>query len=171
MTDAPARAAPVRRRFGAPKNWRATFLATLGETSNVSAAIRAADISASWVYRTRREDPDFARQWFEALCEGYDNLEMELLYRLRTGKVEEVEDDGTRRKYDIATAFKCLLAHRETVSREKARQGLEDETTVLAAINAKIDAMRRRERDIAGRQAGDPSASEGERSAASHDGA
>lgn len=152
MTNAPTGATRSRRRHGAPRNWRDTFIATLGETSNVAAAIRAADISASWVYQTRREDPDFARRWFAALCEGYDNLEMELLYRLRTGKVEEVDADGARRKYDIATAFKCLIAHRETVSREKARRGPEDEGAILASINAKIDAMRAREREIAAGQ-------------------
>jgi transcriptional antiterminator Rof (Rho-off) len=34
------------------------------------------------VYDTRRNNA-FARKWQAALCEGYDNLEMELLYRLR----------------------------------------------------------------------------------------
>ncbi len=155
MTNAPTGATRSRRRYGAPRNWRDTFIATLGETSNVAAAARAADISPSWVYQTRREDPEFARRWFAALCEGYDNLEMDLLYRLRSGKVEETDESGAKRKYDIATGFKCLLAHRETVSREKARRSPEDEGAILASINAKIDAMRAREREIAAMQAED----------------
>ena len=56
--------APVRRRrFGAPKNWREQFLACLAETSNVTAAAQCADISLSWVYKTKREDRGFAQAW------------------------------------------------------------------------------------------------------------
>ncbi|MEO0061488.1 MAG: hypothetical protein RLZZ08_48 [Pseudomonadota bacterium] len=146
--DAGRGALPARRRFGAPRNWRDTFIAVLGETSNVSAAARAAAISLSWVYKTRREDPDFARRWFAALSEGYDNLELELLYRLRTGLVEEVDAQGSKRKFDIATGLKILLAHRQTVSREKARDCPEDEAEILAGINAKIDQMRAREKEM-----------------------
>ena len=146
MTDTLPGDAPKRRRiYGAPKNWRDIFIAKLGETSNVSEAAEAADISVSWVYKTRRADPAFARRWSEALCEGYDNLEMELLHRLRTGQTEEVDADGTRRKWDLGTASRCLIQHRETVLREKGRRSLEQESASIAAINSKIDAMRARE--------------------------
>ena len=140
MTTQTDRAAPRRRRFGAPKNWRQTFLANLADTSNVSAAAEAADISLSWVYKTRREDPEFARHWFAALCEGYDNLEMDLLHRLRSGEAQDAEP----RKYDNATAFRLLSVHRQSVAREKAIQEDDDEQAVLASIDAKLDAMRER---------------------------
>ncbi len=94
-------ALPSRRRFGAPKNWRDTFITTLAETSNVSAAALAADISPSWVYKTRREDRSFAKRWFAALCEGYDNLEMATLHRLLHGA-----EDGER-KFDVTNASGC----------------------------------------------------------------
>jgi hypothetical protein len=140
MTSQPDRAPARRRRFGAPKNWRQTFLANLADTSNVSAAAEAADISLSWVYKTRREDPHFARQWFAALCEGYDNLEMDLLHRLRSGEAKDTEAP----KYDNATAFRLLSVHRQSVAREKAIQEDEDEQAILASIDAKLDAMRER---------------------------
>ncbi len=140
MTTQTDCAAPRRRRFGAPKNWRQTFLASLADTSNVSAAAEAADISLSWVYKTRREDPEFARHWFAALCEGYDNLEMDLLHRLRSGEAKDAEP----RKYDNATAFRLLSVHRQSVAREKAIQEDDDEQAVLASIDAKLDAMRER---------------------------
>jgi len=54
MTDDTGGAPARRRRFGAPKNWRETFLACLAETSNVTAAAQCADISLTWVYKTRR---------------------------------------------------------------------------------------------------------------------
>lgn len=148
MTNALAGAPSARRGSRAPKSWQSKFIATLSETSNVAAAARAAKVSTSRAYQNRRECPDFARLWFAALCDGYDALEMELLYRLRSGTLEETDENGTKRKFDSTTAFKCLLAHRETVSREKARSGLDDEGAILASINAKIDAMRQRDREL-----------------------
>ena len=129
-----------RSKTGAPRNWRNRFIAALGETSNISAAADAAQISLSWVYKTRREDAEFARRWFEALCEGYDNLEMQLLEHLRHGETSEAKD--AKRKFDTAGALRCLTAHREAVAREKGRRTLAGEVTTIAAINAKIDALR-----------------------------
>jgi hypothetical protein len=134
-----------RRMYNAPKNWPDIFITHLAETSNVKAAAEAADVSQTLVYKKRRSDPAFAERWYAALAEGYDTLEMELLERLRTGRLEDELPDGTRRKFDIGTAFKCIAAHRETVLREKARRSLSDEVTTMQAINAKIDAMRQRQ--------------------------
>lgn len=138
-----------RRLFNAPKNWPDIFIAQLAETSNVKAAADAASVSQALVYRKRRTDPDFARRWYEALAEGYDNLEMELLERLRTGRLEDVDADGNRRKFDIGTAFRCIAAHRESVQREKGRRSLSAEVATMKAINAKIDALRAREEHAA----------------------
>lgn len=129
----------------ARKNWKSIFINELAESSNVKQACDAAVISQSLAYRTRRLDPDFARQWFEALVEGYDKLEMDLLLRLREGRLEETDADGNRRKFDVSTAFRCLTAHRETVAREKGRRQLADEVVTLQSINAKIDALREKE--------------------------
>lgn len=126
------------RRHGAPRNWRETFLATLAETSNVSASAERADISLSWAYKTRREDAEFARRWFVALCEGYDNLEMDLLHRLRTGETKDSEG----RKFDNTTSLRLLMAHRESAARERALADNRDEQEVLDSIDAMIDEMR-----------------------------
>lgn len=136
-------ASAPRRRFGAPKNWRVQFLAKLAETSNVTEAATAAQISVSWVYQTRREDRQFARAWQAALCEGYDNLEMALLHRLLAGESK----DGDGRKYDNATAFRLLMAHKESAARERAQRENESEEEILGQIKAKLAAMRARERD------------------------
>lgn len=125
----------------APKNWRKRFMARLGETSNVSAAAEAAGISISHIYALRRKDGDFARQWFDALAEGYDNLEMELLQHLRAGGEDGVAPPA-KKKFDAATAFRCLAAHRESVAREKGRRTLAEEVATIAAINEKIDRLR-----------------------------
>jgi len=62
------------------RHWRKHFLATLAETSNVSAAARKARIDPSHAYKVKRTENAFAAQWREALCEGYDLLEMEVLH-------------------------------------------------------------------------------------------
>jgi len=133
---------------GASQDWRATFLETLSRTSNVSAAARAAKIDAGLVYRTRKSDPDFASAWFDALCDGYDMLELELLRRLRLGDPEN-STAKRRRKYDNATSFRLLAAHRETVGRRKAEGSQVDEEDIIASINAKLDLMRERMKQAA----------------------
>lgn len=91
----------------AKKNWERIFINALAETSNVKAACELAVVSQSLVYKTRRENAEFARQWYAALAEGYDNLEMELLSRLREGRLEDIDADGNKRKFDIGTAFRA----------------------------------------------------------------
>ena len=137
----------------AKKNWERIFLNALAETSNVKEACELAVVSQSLVYKTRRENAEFARQWYVALAEGYDNLEMELLSRLREGRLEDVDPDGTKRKFDIGTAFRCLIAHRDTVAKEKGRATLDDELATMKSINAKIDEIRRREEAAAALEA------------------
>lgn len=133
--------ATPRRAARGSKSWQKRFIARLGETSNVTAAAETAGIGLSRVYALRREDPDFARRWFEALAEGYANLEMELLQHLR-GQGEAGEAGAARGKFDAATALRCLAAHRENVAREKGRRTLAEEVATIEAINAKIDRLR-----------------------------
>jgi len=145
MTLIPDGEAPRRRRFGAPKNWREKFLACLAETSNVTASAECADISLSWVYKTKREDRGFAQAWLVALCEGYDHLEMELLFRLRSGEARNVPAI----KYDNATALRLLLAHRDTRAAQMARQENVTAEEVRASLDRKLALLR--EKVLAGR--------------------
>jgi hypothetical protein len=127
---------------------RHTFLTTLGETSNVQVAAAAAGISEAVVHRARSEDPQFAADWQAALDDGYDRLELELLYRLRSGRVEEQDDTGAKRKYDIATGFRILSAHRQRQQADgTGAAGQASEAAVIAAIDARLDELRQRRRD------------------------
>ena len=126
-------------------HWRSQFLATLAETSNVSAAAREAGVNPSRAYKVRREETAFRAKWYEALLEGYDLLELETLHRLRMGVDAGKED----RKFDIANALRILMMHRETVARERALRNHGDEESVLAELNARLDGMRAREAEIA----------------------
>jgi hypothetical protein len=118
------------------KHWRRYFLTSLAETSNVRLACAAAGVPPSTVYDLRRRDADFAAKWAEALCEGYDNLEMEMLYRLRSG---ERADDP---KFNYPIAFRMLQQHREAVTHEKARRANVTARSVRASLDRKVAEMR-----------------------------
>lgn len=148
--NAPGKAAPhsgVSRKAGAPAPaaWRKLFLAELAATSNVAASARVAGIHPSRAYDARRNDPEFYRRWQEALCEGYDHLEMQLLQRLREGELKPAgAAKRSVRTFDNATAFRLLTVHREQVARQRAIHENRNAEAVLAAIDAKIDMMRER---------------------------
>jgi hypothetical protein len=72
---------------------------------------------------------------------------MSLLHRMRIGELEGT-NTKTRRKFDNATAFRLLSAHREAVSQQKAIREDEDEDAILASIKTKLDAMRAREKAV-----------------------
>ncbi|MEO6153841.1 MAG: hypothetical protein ABIT09_00540 [Croceibacterium sp.] len=129
----------------ASKKWYKPFLAELARTSNVAAAARKAQVDTSTAYKTRRDDRAFARQWFDALCEGYDNLEMDLLQRLRDGELEGgAAKTRAKRKFDNATAFRLLAAHRLSVNRTRAQRDDDNESAIYASIHDKLETMRQR---------------------------
>jgi hypothetical protein len=138
MTDA-----RQTKRVRRPHNWRERFLETLAQSSNVAAAARAGRIDVSTAYKTRRSEPAFAAAWQEALCLGYEGLELDLLCRLREGDPADAKND---RKYDNAQSIRLLLSHREAFGRTMAQQTCEDEKEVIDRINSKLDMMRERMR-------------------------
>jgi len=123
-----------------PQNWRSEFFAALAESSNVSRACGLAGVSPGTVYDLRRRDTSFAGRWMDALCEGYDNLELEMLYFLRNGESTEA---GAKR-FNFPVALRMLLAHRENVVREKARRKHVTVEEVRASIDRKVAEMRER---------------------------
>lgn len=140
-----SRARPARGPNPPVRSWRKVFLAELAATSNVTASAKKAQISTARAYEARRQDAAFYREWQEALCEGYDHLEMNLLHRLREGEIKPASGAkrGTR-VFDNATAFRLLIAHRETAARQRAIHENRNSDAILDAINAKIEKMRER---------------------------
>jgi len=132
------------RRRAAPR-WQKRFLDVLAETSNVTAAAKRAKTSVGHAYNTRAKDAEFARSWLIALAQGYDQLEMELLHRLREGELSGGTTKKARRKYDNAVAMRLLAAHRESVVRQRALDANRNEDSILDEIDRKLDLMRTRE--------------------------
>lgn len=156
MADNPVSGGPQRAPALHPPalpNWGMIFLSELAATSNVSAAARKAGISTSTAYDTRRASPEFNRKWQEALCEGYDHLEMELLHRLRTGEVKPASGSKRgARSFDNGTAFRLLSVHREAVSKQRAINDNRNAGEIIQSINAKLGAMRQRRLAAAARE-------------------
>lgn len=124
------------------RDWRRKFLACLAESSNVTRSAAQANVSLSTAYRSRREEPEFARQWIAALWEGYSHLEMEVLRRLREGDQHTCENE----KYDFANAIRLLNAHRETAARAQAEQRSVSAAEIRSAIDRKVEAIRQQVR-------------------------
>ncbi len=124
--------------------WQRTFLAALAETSNVAGAARKAGISASAAYDARRKSRVFADSWQASLAEGYDNLEIELLRRLREGELKPAA--GARRgvrSYDNGIALRLLMAHRETRAKQDAVRANVSAAEVRASIDRKLAAIKK----------------------------
>ena len=122
MADKPksgARAkAAARRKSPTFAQWSKVFLAELATTSNVTASANKAGATTAQAYEARRSKPEFNRAWQQALCEGYDHLEMELLFRLRHGEIKRAAGAKTGvRTYENAIALRQLAAHKDSVAR------------------------------------------------------
>jgi hypothetical protein len=125
--------------------WSKIFLAELAATSNVSAAARKAEILTARAYEARRTNPEFSRKWQQALCEGYDHLEMELLARLREGEIKPAANAKRGvRIFDNAISLRLLSAHRESAARGRAIRSNEEAEAIVLSINASLERMRRR---------------------------
>lgn len=100
------------------------FLMILAGTCNVSLAARETKRSARNFYDLRRRDSSFRAAWAEALREGYELLEMELVERCRFGTPKDIFFQGrktaTTRVFNDATALRLLAHHRKTIEQMRA---------------------------------------------------
>jgi hypothetical protein len=137
------KAVPARSRSNAAapgRHWRTRFLETLAATSNIERAVAAAKVTQARAYQTRRDEPEFARGWQAAIADGYLNLEMEVIRRLREGDLQT--DNGD--KFDFANAIRLLAAHRDGIGRGQTQVRDVSAAEVRASIDRKIEDIRRR---------------------------
>lgn len=138
-----AEAVPPRLRRDAGttgRHWRKRFLETLAATSNLERAAAAGKVTLARAYETRRAEPDFARAWQAAIADGYLNLEMEVIRRLREGDLMTANGD----KFDFANAIRLLAAHRDGANRGQSQVRDVSAAEVRASIDRKIEDIRRR---------------------------
>jgi hypothetical protein len=99
-----------------PSSWRATFLAALEASGNVSAAARRAATHRCTAYRHRQADPEFRAAWDEALEVAMDDMEAEARRRAVDGWDEPVFYEGKVcghiRKYSDTLIMFLMKAYR-----------------------------------------------------------
>ena len=101
------------------------FCTALAETCQVRKACKAVDIAIQTAYRWRKEMPDFAAEWDEAMKAGLLGLESEAHRRAFDGVEEPVfhqgEKCGTIRKYSDTLSIFLLKAHDPDKYRENSK--------------------------------------------------
>jgi hypothetical protein len=117
------------RRTTKKDAWRATFLAVLAETGNVSEAVSATTVSRRFVYDERARNAEFAAEWDDALDQASDVMEREALRRAVEGWDEPVFGSmgqglgsgqvGTVRKYSDTLLIFLLKGARPEKFRER----------------------------------------------------
>ena len=134
-------------RFNAAK--RASFLAHLAESANVTKSARIAGVATSAVYAERRKSEQFRRDWMAALSEGYALLEAQLLeeaLKVATGNVKDSTLKARAQKHRLALSL--LAAHRASVKGSAAERHdmpkPDDDAAMRAELLAKLNLMRAR---------------------------
>lgn len=123
-----------------PTRWRDRFIAHLEQSSSVALSAQRAGVSTARAYRARRNEPAFATAWTLALERGFEDLEMELLRRLREGDL--LAREGT--KYDFAAAIRLIALHRDYAAHPHAGRREVTAAEIRASIDRKIADIRRR---------------------------
>jgi hypothetical protein len=137
----------VEGGFGEAK--RRIFLDHLAACCNVTAAAAAAGVGVSTVYDARRRDPEFARQWGEAIEAGYATLEALLIERAAKGggyvpgetKVPGPETIDTWLALDLLRLGRTPARSRDPGGAPPRRA---PEKALAEAILAKLDVLERR---------------------------
>lgn len=105
---------------------RRLFIKHLRKSGNVTRAAEAAGVSRNQLYLVRRDDPDFARAWEEALEGAMDDLEAELLRRALEGTDKPVffggKECGTVKSYSDSLGMFLLKGRRRDIFGERAGQ-------------------------------------------------
>jgi Bacteriophage Sf6, terminase small subunit-like len=115
----------------------ARFLEALANGATISSAVKSAGYARPTVYKWRAADVKFAAAWDDAIEEGTDLLEDEVLRRAKDGVEEprfyEGEICGHVRKYSDTLAIFLLKARRPekysdkvTATRQKIRRVIVD---------------------------------------------
>lgn len=133
---------------------RNDFLAALAQTANVRLAVRSVGMSEPGAYKLRQRDAAFAKAWGEALCEGYEKLEMLMLRRGLAGLDGDVIDPGDGSKaaaLSERSVISLLNHHRQSVreireaAARQAERGLAGEgADARARLEAKLAQMHAR---------------------------
>jgi hypothetical protein len=120
-------------------DWRPAFVAQLALNANIRCACEAAGIGRTTAYRWRDDDPEFARQWDEAIEAGCDRLEEALFKRAVHGVTRTVwhqgEPVGEEQVYSDTAAIFLLKGNRK----EKYAERTESRVSAAVQMTGEVD--------------------------------
>ena len=124
------------------------FLAELGATCNIAAALRKVKKSRSGLDRLRQRDAGFRARLEETVSRAYGDLELFTLKKMMDGTVKTVtKPDGgveTVHEYPLHLAVQLLRLHKDRAPGTEPDLVTEDKEAVVARLVRKIGAVRRR---------------------------
>jgi hypothetical protein len=132
MTMGEEVAEKAKRRGGRREGWKVrwtkamkqAFLDHLAATCNVKEASAAVDVDPGSAYGLRRRDASFARDWAEAVAQGYTMLETLLIGHALAGGGGTIETGcEALGPLDRDLALKLLAFHRQGSPRSTQRRG------------------------------------------------
>lgn len=125
-----------------------SFLTTLSETCNVTAAAEAAGVSVSAAYARRRKVAAFRAGWAEAIGAAYQRLELVMLDRALNGTEKiVVRKDGSEermREYPNQIALHLLKMHRDSAVEAIEEPSERDTAEVRQRLVEKLERLRKR---------------------------
>jgi hypothetical protein len=108
--------------------WHPKFLRALRRTPVVAWACKSAGVRKNTAYAHRKDNPEFAAEWEEALAEGIGRLEREAFRRavegVRKAEYYKGEIVGYEREYSDTLMVLLLKSHAPETYRETVRQEL-----------------------------------------------
>ncbi|HEY0270665.1 MAG TPA: hypothetical protein VGC10_06720 [Sphingomonas sp.] len=133
-----------------PQQWneerRSLFLQTLALTSNVAESERKAGMAPGSAYRERRRSTEFRAAWGEALAEGYDRLELNLLERAIAGvskRTTKTAAGQVTEEFSDRLGMALLTAHRAAAMKARGEDALVDAETAKQRLARKLAEMHR----------------------------
>lgn len=125
---------------GAANDWQPRFITALKKHQNVTAAAEECGYSRRHVYRTRKEDPEFAQKWNEAWESLIDSLEQSMLRRATAGYMEPVWQNGKLMGHKVvhhpATGIFMLKHNRPEKYAEPLAGGVNTPEDYVKAVQA-----------------------------------
>lgn len=129
--------------------WERRWLEAFRREKSVAAACKSANLDRSTVYKRRKENEEFARQWDEIENETIDLLEKSAMARAIAGHDNPIffdgQEVGRKREYETALTIFMLKKRRPDIYSDKVddkAQRLEELKVQMARL------MREMEQDL-----------------------
>jgi hypothetical protein len=153
MTLVAAKKPQLKKR--AKRDWSMAkaekFLTVLGETCNVSEAVRRSGVPMTVAYRRRKMDAAFRAGWAQTIADAYHRLELMLLERAFNGTEKVVRRrDGSEermREYSDRLALHLLKMHRETAMEAEMELPADDVAEIRERLVRKLQRMKKRDEE------------------------